>query len=63
MMDRHAVYVGRRKVVPRICIVDGKRHSRKFLEEPLEEPGFTTGACTQVSEPDLVLAGLPSVTP
>jgi len=57
MMDRHAVYVGRRKVVPRICIVDGKRHSRTFLEERLEELGFTT--CGS----DLVLAGLPSVTP
>ena len=60
-MDHHAVYVGRRKVVP--CIVDGKRHSRNFLEETLEEPGFTTRACTQVGEPDRVLAGLPPMTP
>ena len=60
-MDHHAVYVGRRKAVP--CIVDGKQHSRNFLEETLEEPGFTTRACTPVGEPDLVLAGLPPMTP
>lgn len=57
-MDHHAVDVGRRKVVP--CIVDGKR---QFLEETLEEPGFTTRACTQVGELDRVLAGLPPMTP
>jgi hypothetical protein len=59
--DHHAVYVGRRKVVP--CIVDGDRHSRKFLDEPLEEPGFIARACTQVGEPDRVLASLPAMTP
>jgi hypothetical protein len=58
IMDHHAVDVGRRKVVP--CIVDGKR---QFLEETLEEPGFTTRACTQVGELDRVLAGLPPMTP
>ena len=61
IIDHHAVYVGRRKAVP--CIVDGIGHSRNFLEETLEEPGFTTRACTPVGEPDLVLAGLPPVTP
>jgi hypothetical protein len=57
-MDRDAVYVGRRKAVP--CIVDGIGHSRNFPEETLEEPGFTTRACTQ---PDLVLSGLPHMMP
>src|SRR5260370_10003947 len=62
MMDRHAVYVGRRKAVPRICIVDGKWHSRKFLQEPLQEPGFTTRACPRVTAPALACAALPPVT-
>jgi hypothetical protein len=48
-MDHHAVYVGRRKVVP--CIVDGIGHSRNFPEETLEEPGFATRACTPVANP------------
>src|SRR5713101_8659533 len=37
--------------------------SGTVLEGPLEEPGFSTGGCAQVGEPDLVLAGVPSVTP
>jgi EAL domain-containing protein (putative c-di-GMP-specific phosphodiesterase class I) len=58
---------GRRKVAPRVCIADGKRHIRKFLGEALEELGFITCECTQVGElnavldgeaPDLVVLGL-----
>src|SRR6202043_1369011 len=58
---------GRRKVAPRVCIADGKRHIRKFLEDALEELGFITRECTQVGElsavldghaPDLVIVGL-----
>ena len=58
---------GRRKVAPRACIADGKRHIRKFLGEALEELGFITCECTQVGElsqvldgqaPDLVIVGL-----
>ena len=37
-MDHPSVYVGRRKVMPRVCIVDGKRHSRKF---PRRDSGRT----------------------
>jgi hypothetical protein len=37
-----AIDVGWRKVVPCVCIVDGKRHIRKFLEAALEELGFAT---------------------
>ncbi len=71
-MDHRAIDVGWRKVMPRVCIVDGKRHIRKFLEEALEELGFTTCECTQVAElspmldgraPDLVIAGLPPMPP
>lgn len=58
---------GRRKVAPRVCIADGKRHIRKFLGQALEELGFITCECTQVGElsavldgqaPDLVIVGL-----
>jgi len=50
----------------------GKRHIRKFLEEALEELGFSVCECTQVGElsavldgqaPNLVIAGLPTITP
>jgi EAL domain-containing protein (putative c-di-GMP-specific phosphodiesterase class I) len=41
---------GRRKAVPRVCVVDGKQHIRKFVGEALEEIGFITSECTQVSE-------------
>ena len=59
---------GRRKVAPRVCVVDGKPHIRKFLGEALEELGFITCECAQVGElsavldgqvmPDLVVVGL-----
>ncbi|HWE77545.1 MAG TPA: EAL domain-containing protein [Pseudolabrys sp.] len=31
---------GRRKVVPRVCVVDGKLHIRDFVRDALEEIGF-----------------------
>jgi hypothetical protein len=48
------------------CIVDAKRHIRKFLEEALGELGFTTCELSAVLDgqaPDLVIAGLPPMTP
>ena len=36
---------GRRKVVPRALIVDGKPHIRNFLREALEELGFIVTDC------------------
>jgi DNA-binding response OmpR family regulator len=71
-VDHRAIDVGRRKVVPRVCIIDGKRYLRKVLKEALEDLGFTTCQCTQVSElsamldgqaPNLVIVGLPPMTP
>jgi CheY-like chemotaxis protein len=62
-----SVAFGRRKVMPRVCIADDKRHIRKFVGEALEELGFITCECTQVGElstvldaqlPDLVVVGL-----
>lgn len=58
---------GRRKIRPRVCVIDGKQHIRKFLGETLEELGFITCECTHVGElstvlatqlPDLVVMGL-----
>jgi EAL domain-containing protein (putative c-di-GMP-specific phosphodiesterase class I)/CheY-like chemotaxis protein len=58
---------GRRKVRPRVCIVDAKQHIRTFLGETLEELDFITCECAEVGQlgavldtrvPDLVMTGL-----
>lgn len=58
---------GRRRVVPRACVVDGKPHIRSFLCEALEDIGFVTGECDGpdglqaalcAQQPDLVVLGL-----
>jgi EAL domain-containing protein (putative c-di-GMP-specific phosphodiesterase class I)/CheY-like chemotaxis protein len=58
---------GRRKVAPRVCVADNKQHIRRFLGEALEELGFITCECMQVSDlgalldaqlPDLVVLDL-----
>jgi len=58
---------GRRKVAPRVCVVDSKPHNQKFLGEVLEEFGFVICKCAQFGElsvaldvqaPDLVVVGL-----
>jgi len=33
---------GRRKMTPRVCVVDSKRHLRAFMSEVLEDLGFVT---------------------
>ncbi|ABD89925.1 EAL domain-containing response regulator [Rhodopseudomonas palustris] len=57
---------GRRKVAPRVCIADSKRHLRTFLADALEDLGFITGECGKADEfaaaldqhqPDLVVLG------
>src|SRR6478735_344349 len=57
---------GRRKVKPRACVADGKRHLRAFMSEGLAELGFVTTACASADElpavlaadlPDLILLG------
>ena len=59
---------GQRKIVPRVCIVDEKRHIRTFLAEALEELGFITGECAASDQlpalldqqmPDLFVLGIP----
>ncbi|HEY0329978.1 MAG TPA: EAL domain-containing response regulator [Rhodopseudomonas sp.] len=57
---------GRRKVAPRVCIADSKKHLRTFLADALEDLGFITGECAKAEEfaaaldqhqPDLVVLG------
>ena len=57
---------GQRKVAPRACIADGKRHVRTFLASLLEELGFIAGECSGANQlaamldaqlPDLVVLG------
>ncbi|UPK38910.1 EAL domain-containing protein [Bradyrhizobium sp. 186] len=57
---------GQRKIVPRACVADPKKHVRAFLCETLEELGFITCECAHSREvaavidlevPDLFLLG------
>jgi PleD family two-component response regulator len=53
---------GRRRIAPRVCVVDSKQHIRTFLREALEEFGFITCECVQASDFDAVLeTHLPSL--
>jgi EAL domain-containing protein (putative c-di-GMP-specific phosphodiesterase class I)/CheY-like chemotaxis protein len=58
---------GHRKVTPRACVADGKKHLRTFLSDALEDLGFITSECSQAGElagvldahqPDLVVLGV-----
>lgn len=58
---------GRRKVMPRACVADSKRHLRAFMSEVLEDLGFVTSECASADElqavlaaelPDLILLGI-----
>ncbi|MBR1267247.1 EAL domain-containing protein [Bradyrhizobium sp. AUGA SZCCT0222] len=58
---------GLRRVMPRACVADAKKHLRLFLSDALEELGFITSACACASElagvldaqqPDLVVLGV-----
>ena len=62
-----ATAFGRRKIVPRVCIADGKPHIRNFLREALEELGFIVTDCSDAAkiadaviehQSDLVVLGL-----
>lgn len=48
---------GRRKVMPRACVADSKRHLRAFMSEVLEDLGFVTSECASADELQAVLAG------
>lgn len=47
---------GRRKVVPRVCVADGKRHLRAFLTDIFEDLGFVTSECAQADDMEEILA-------
>lgn len=58
---------GRRKVLPRACVTDSKKHLRTFLTDILEDLGFVTSDCATADElgiiletqlPDLVVLGV-----
>ena len=58
---------GQRKVTPRVCIADSKKHLRIFLADVLEDLGFITCECVQAGElaaimdaqlPDLIVLGV-----
>ena len=46
---------GRRKVVPRVCVADGKKHLRAFLTDILEDLGFVTSECAKHDDPGAIL--------
>ncbi|MCC8938621.1 EAL domain-containing response regulator [Bradyrhizobium sp. Arg68] len=50
-----AGWFGHRKLTPRACIADSKKHLRTFLAEALEDLGFITSDCAQAAELDAVL--------
>src|SRR5882672_2438293 len=65
--DKPATTFGRRKVTPRACVADSKKHLRAFLTDVLEDLGFVTCECASADElgmiletqlPDLVVLGL-----
>jgi EAL domain-containing protein (putative c-di-GMP-specific phosphodiesterase class I)/CheY-like chemotaxis protein len=58
---------GRRKVTPRACVADNKKHLRAFLTDVLEDLGFVTSECAKADElgaileaelPDLIVLGV-----
>lgn len=58
---------GHRRVMPRACVADSKKHLRIFLSEALEDLGFVTSECAAAGElgtaldmyqPDLVVLGV-----
>src|SRR5258708_37039844 len=58
---------GHRKVTPRACVADSKKHLRAFLSDALEDLGFITSECSSASEvysvlgaqrPDLFVLGV-----
>lgn len=56
LVERKTSTFGRRKVAPRACVADSKRHLRAFLSEVLEDLGFVTSECSNADELQTVLA-------
>src|ERR1700682_1136698 len=58
---------GRRKITPRSCVADNKKHLRAFLSDVLQDLGFVTSECAKADElrailetelPDLIVLGV-----
>jgi EAL domain-containing protein (putative c-di-GMP-specific phosphodiesterase class I)/CheY-like chemotaxis protein len=58
---------GRRKVSPRACVADSKKHLRAFLTDILDDIGFVTSECARPEElgeilethlPDIIVLGV-----
>jgi len=49
-----AAHFGHRKLTPRACVVDSKKHLRLFLSDALEDLGFITSECGHAGD----LAGM-----
>lgn len=45
-----AGHFGHRKLAPRACVVDSKKHLRLFLSDALEELGFVTSECGKAGD-------------
>jgi len=45
-----ATHFGHRKLTPRACVVDSKKHLRLFLSDALEDLGFVTCECGQAGD-------------
>lgn len=67
--EKHAIATfGRRRIAPRACVADAKKHIRTFLGEALEELGFVVSECAAAGDlpllldvhvPDLIVIGIP----
>ena len=64
---QNTVPFGKRRIAPRVCVVDAKPHIRRFLADALEELGFVSRPCGRLTEvsaaladfnPDLIVLGL-----
>jgi EAL domain-containing protein (putative c-di-GMP-specific phosphodiesterase class I)/CheY-like chemotaxis protein len=60
-------WFGHRKLTPRACVADSKKHLRTFLSDALEDLGFITSECGEATEldgaldehrPDLLVLGV-----
>jgi EAL domain-containing protein (putative c-di-GMP-specific phosphodiesterase class I)/CheY-like chemotaxis protein len=65
-LTRSATF-GLRRVTPRVCVAESKRHLRAFLTDVLEDLGFVTSECAGPDElrtvlenqlPDLIVVGV-----
>lgn len=60
---RRRIEFGRRRVAPRVCIIDSKVHVRTFLADAFEELGFIPDGCANAAQVDAALEdAIPDLT-